>query len=162
MGHSVGIGVLQFRSISALGPVIRQGLKLNEIHASEIHALSQEVRWINGDVRTVEISPVPSFMKTQVITNGLGALRPITLSSLEGGGEENGDHCYVSRLQLSSSISKRSAKYRSPEQKRLIISYRWGTTRDILRQTYLRVYQRGHGPSVFRCEIYRTLPPQFT
>ena len=32
---------------------------------SEIHALSQEVRWINGDVRTVEISPVPSFMEVE-------------------------------------------------------------------------------------------------
>ena len=39
----------------------------------KIHALSQDVRWINGDVRTVEIAPVPSFMrKTHVITNGLG------------------------------------------------------------------------------------------
>ena len=102
---------------------------------SEIHALSQEVRWINGDVRTVEISLVPSFMsKTHVITNGLGALRPIILSSLEGGGAENGDHllCPVCTLDF---YMKRSAKYRSPEQKRLIISYRRGFTRDISRQT---------------------------
>ena len=102
---------------------------------SEIHALSQEVRWINGDVRTVEISPVPSFMsKTHVITNGLGALRQITLNSLEEGGEENGDHllCRVCTLE---SYMKRSTKYRSPEQNRLIISYRRGTTRDISRQT---------------------------
>ena len=84
---------------------------------SEIHVLSQEVRWINGDVRKVKISPVPSFMsKTHVITNGLGTLRPITLSSLEGGGEENGDHllCPVRTLEF---YMKRSAKYRSPEQK---------------------------------------------
>ena len=104
---------------------------------SEIHALSQDVRWINGDVRTVEIAPVPSFMsKTHVITNGLGALRPITLNSLEegGDGEGNGDHllCPVRTLE---SYMKRSTKYRSPDQKRLIISYRRGTTRDISRQT---------------------------
>ena len=90
---------------------------------------------MDGDVRKVEISPVPSFMrKTSRITNGLGALRPITLSSLEGGGEENGDHllCPVRTLEF---YMKRTAKYSSPEQKRLIISYRRGITRDILRQT---------------------------
>ena len=82
---------------------------------SEIHALSQEVRWINGDVRTVEISPVPSFMsQTHVITNGLGALRPITLSSLEGGGEENRDYllCPICTLEF---YTKRSVKYRSTD-----------------------------------------------
>ena len=104
---------------------------------SEVHALSQDVRWINGDVRTVEIAPVPSFMsKTHVITNSLGALRPISLSSLKEGrdGEGNGDHllCPVSTIE---SYMKRSTKYRSPYQKRLIISYRRDTTRDISRQT---------------------------
>ena len=73
---------------------------------SEIHALSQGVRWINGDVRTVEIAPVTSFMsKTHVITSGLGALRPITLSSLEEGGDRewNGDYllCPVRTLRSS-------------------------------------------------------------
>ena len=56
---------------------------------SEIHALFRDVRWLSGNDHRVEISPVPSFMiKTHVSTNGLGALRPITLSALPESQEE--------------------------------------------------------------------------
>ena len=47
------------------------------------HALAKDVRWLSGAVRAVEISPVPEFLsKTHMKTNGLGALRPLMISSL--------------------------------------------------------------------------------
>ena len=50
----------------------------------ELHALAKDVRWLSGTVRTVEISPVPEFVsKTHMKTNGLGALKPILISSLD-------------------------------------------------------------------------------
>ena len=47
-------------------------------------ALAKDARWLSGAVRTVEISPVPEFLsKTHMKTNGLGALRPLTISLLD-------------------------------------------------------------------------------
>ena len=105
---------------------------------SKIHALSRDVRWLSGDVRMVEISPVPSFMsKTHVSTNGLGALRPITLSALPESQEKgvgDGDQllCPVRTLEA---YMNRSSEYRSADQKRLTISYRRGTVWNISKQT---------------------------
>ena len=50
----------------------------------ELHALAMDVRWLSSAVCAVEISPVPEFLsKTYVKTNGLGALRPLIISSLD-------------------------------------------------------------------------------
>ena len=86
----------------------------------------------------VEILPVSSFLdKTHVSTNGLEAMRPITLSSLPESQEEgmgDGDQllCPVCTLEA---YMKRSLEYRSADQERLIIFYRRGTVRDISKQT---------------------------
>ena len=84
-----------------------------EKRRSKIHALSQEVRWINGDIRTVKISPIPSFMRK---THHQWSRGPETNHSQLAGrgwsGEENGDH----RVRTLESNMKRASKYRSPEQ----------------------------------------------
>ena len=104
---------------------------------SEIHALSRDVPWLNGDVRSVEISPVPEFLsKTHMITNGLGALKPIILSSLDEVVDlEDNEERLLYSVHTFEYYMKRSAQYRLPEQERLFISYRRETVRDILRQT---------------------------
>ena len=104
---------------------------------SELHALAKDVRWLNGAVRAVEISPVPEFLsKTHVKTNGIGALRPLTISSLDEAveSEDNEERLFCAVRTLEVYLS-RSDQYRSPEQKRLFISYRRGTVKDISRQT---------------------------
>ena len=102
-----------------------------------MHALAKDVRWLSGAVRTVEISPVPEFLsKTHIKTNGLGALRSLTISSLDEvvHSEDNEERllCPVRNLEA---YLKRSDQYRSPEQKRFFISYRRGTVKDISKQT---------------------------
>lgn len=104
---------------------------------SELHALSRNVRWIRGKGKSVELSPVPEFIsKTQIATAGLGALRPITLQSLDemAGPEGKGDKllCPVRALAY---YLDRSSHYRSSEQRLLFISYRRGMVKDIARQT---------------------------
>ena len=87
----------------------------------EIHPLSQDVRWINGDVRRVEIAPVPYFMsKTRVITSNIEALRP-TLSEFDEieDVEANKDHLMCPARTLECNM-KRSTKCRSPDQKILL------------------------------------------
>ena len=92
------------------------GKKRSEI---QIHALSRNVRWLSGDVRMVEISPVSSFMsKTHVSINGPGALRPITLSALPESQEEevgDGDQllCPVRTLEA---YMNRSSEHRSDKK----------------------------------------------
>ena len=103
----------------------------------ELHALAKDVRWLSGAVRAVEISPVPEFLsKTHVKTNGLGALRQLTVSSLDGAleSEDNEERLSCPGRTLEAYLS-RSDQYRSPEQKRLFISYHRGTVKDISRQT---------------------------
>ena len=103
----------------------------------ELHALAKDVRWLSGAVRAVEISPVPEFLsKTHVKTNGLGALRPLTVSSLDGAVEsEDNEERLLCPVRTLEAYLSRSDQYRSPEQKRLFISYRRGTVKDISRQT---------------------------
>ena len=86
--------------------------------------------------------------KTHVITNGLGALRPITLSSLEEGGEENGDHllCPIWTLEF---YMKRSAKYRSPEQETPSVA-----------DVFLRRCVKGRRMGVPQC-VHQTLCSKF-
>ena len=96
---------------------------------SELHALSHEVRWINADVRSVELSPVPDFLsKTHVATNGLGAFQPVVLRSLDSAvGQDNSEEKLLCPVRTLSFYLQRSGEYRSPEQKRLFISYRRGS-----------------------------------
>ena len=103
----------------------------------ELHALAKDVRWLSGAVRAVEISPVPEFLsKTHVKTNGLGALRPLTVSSLDVAVEsEDNEERLLCPVRTLEAYLSRSDQYRSPEQKRLFISYRRGTVKDISRQT---------------------------
>ena len=42
-------------------------------HRSKLHALSYAIRWINADVRSVQLSQIPDFMsETHVAAYGLG------------------------------------------------------------------------------------------
>ena len=88
-------------------------------------------------VRTVEISPVPEFLsKTHIKTNGLTALRPLTISSLdEVVDSEDNEERLLWPVRTLEAYLKRSDQYRSPEQKCLFISYRRGTVTDISKQT---------------------------
>ena len=83
---------LDWKQLSDKDITLKTGILLALVtgkRRSEIYALSRNVRWLSGDVRMVEISPVPSFMsKTHVSTNGLGTLRTITLSALPESQEE--------------------------------------------------------------------------
>ena len=130
---------------------------------SEIHALSRDVRWLSGDICMVEISPVPSFMsKTHVSTNGLGALRPITLSALPESQEEgvgDGDQllCAVRTLEA---YMNHSSEYRSAEQERLIISYR-GILFEIFRNRQFLDTSRRQYYWPTRMRLRQTFPPQF-
>ena len=69
-------------------------------------------------------------------TNGLGALRPLTISSLDEAveSEYNEESLLCTGRTLEAYLSC-SDQYRSPEQKRLFFSYRRGTVKDISRQT---------------------------
>ena len=66
----------------------------------------------------------------------LGALRPLTVSSLDGALEsEDNEERLLCPVRTLEAYLSRSDQYRSPEQKRLFISYRRGTVKDISRQT---------------------------
>ena len=100
---------------------------------SELHALSAEVRWVEGDTDGVELAPVPAFVsKTQVSTDGLGALKPFVVPALQSEEEKDRLLCPVATL---AKYLERTAKFRSPSQKRLIISHRQGAIKDITQQT---------------------------
>ena len=103
---------------------------------SEIHALSKDVRWLNGDVRSVEISPVPEFLsKTHMITNGLGALKPITLSSLDEVSGFRGQRRNVSCARSAPSNTTWSGRRSTGRRSRKdcsshTVGEQWGTSRD--------------------------------
>ena len=104
---------------------------------SELHALSADVRWIKGEVRTVELTPLPDFVsKTHLASAGLGALRPIQLKALdEFAGPEGKDDKLLCPVRTLRYYLDRTHKYRSDSQKRLFISYRRGTVDDVSKQT---------------------------
>ena len=69
-------------------------------------------------------------------TSGLGALRPLTISSLDVDVEsEDNEERLLCPVRTLEAYLSRSDQYRSPEQKHLFISYRRGTVKDISRQT---------------------------
>ena len=69
-------------------------------------------------------------------TNGLGALRPLTISLLdEVEDSEDNEERLLCPVRILEAYLKRSDQYRSPEQKPLFISNRRGTVKDILKQT---------------------------
>ena len=87
----------------------------------ELHVLAKDVRWLSGTVRTVEISPVTEFLsKTHMKTNGLGALRPLAISSLEEVVDlQDNEERLLCPLRTLEAYLKRSDHNISPEQKRL-------------------------------------------
>ena len=78
-----------------------------------------EVRWSKGADKGMELKPVPSFVsKTQLSSNGLGALKPFfipALDSLAGDDDKKRLLCPVRCLKY---YLKRIEAYRSPEQKK--------------------------------------------
>lgn len=103
----------------------------------ELHALCRELKWVKGEHRKVQISPNPNFIsKTHMATNGLGALKPIIISSLD---EITGPNDTVERLlcpvRTLRYYLKRSDEYRSSEQRLLFISYQRGINKDICKQS---------------------------
>ena len=105
----------------------------------ELHALTKNVRWLSGAVRTVEILQVAKFLsKTHMKTNGLGALRSLTMSSFDEIVDlEDNEKRLLCPVRTLKAYMKRSDQYRSPEQKRLFISYRRGTEKDISKHIVL-------------------------
>ena len=93
---------------------------------SELHALTQDVEWISqGDSRSVVLHPDPAFVrKTQLSSRGLGALRSFSVQAIDSASlpltEEDKLLCPVRTLSFYLDIVK---EFRSPAQKRLIISY---------------------------------------
>ena len=104
---------------------------------SELHALSAEVKWIKGGLRTAELMPVADFVsKTHMATAGLGALKPIVLGSLDDmAGPEGKEEKLLCPVRTLAYYLERSKEYRSECQKRLFISYRRGMSKDISKQT---------------------------
>ena len=106
---------------------------------SELHALSTEVKWIKGGLRTAELTPVADFVsKTHMAMAGLGALKPIVLRSLDDmAGSEGKEEKLLCPVHTLAYYLERSKEYRSECQKRLFISYRRGMSKDISKQTIL-------------------------
>ena len=108
---------------------------------SELHALMQEVEWISqGESRSVVLHPDPAFVsKTQLSSKGLGALRPFSVQAIDSASlsltEEDKLVCPVRTLSL---YLDRVKEFRSPAQKRLIISYQRGLEKDLSSQTISR------------------------
>ena len=104
---------------------------------SELHAISKNFKWIKGDVRKIELSPVPEFLsKTHLATAGLGAFKPIALTSLDDfAGPEGKEERLLCPVRALAYYIKRSSEYRTETQEKLFISYRRGMSKDISKQT---------------------------
>ena len=108
---------------------------------SELHALTQDVEWISqGESRSVVLHPDPAFVsKTQLSSRGLGALRPFSVQAIDSASlsltEEDKLLCPVRTLLF---YLDRVKEFRSPAQKRLIISYQRGLEKDLSSQTISR------------------------
>ena len=86
------------------------------------------------------LHPDPAFVsKTQLSSRGLGALRPFSVQAIDSASlpltEEDKLLCPVRTL---SSYLDRVKEFRSPAQKRLIISYQRGLEKDLSSQTISR------------------------
>ena len=93
----------------------------------ELHALQHGVRWIKGKYRQVELIPSPGLISKTQPAADVGALRQFTLSSLdELVGPEGKKEILLCPLRTLCYYLKRSDEYRSPNQKKLFISYRRG------------------------------------
>ena len=105
---------------------------------SKLHALTQEVEWISqGESRSVVLHPDPAFVsKIQLSSKGLGALRPFSVQAIDSASlslmEEDKLLCPVRMLPF---YLDRVNEFRSPAQKRLIISYQRGLEKDLSSQT---------------------------
>ena len=100
---------------------------------SELHALSANVQWMKGEETGVLLSPLAEFVsKTHIASRGLGALQPITVPSLCGETQTDRLLCPVKTLEQ---YLQRTSQFRAPTQKRLFISFRRGTIKDISPQT---------------------------
>ena len=97
---------------------------------NEFHALSYDVCWINAEVQTAELSPLSDFLsKTQVF-------QPVVLKSYDNTADQgNSEEKLLCPVRTLSYYLQRSNEYRSPELKRLFISYRRDTTKDFNKQS---------------------------
>ena len=109
---------------------------------SELHALTQDVEWrvSQGESRSVVLHPDPAFVsKTQLSSRGLGALMPFSVQAIHSASlsltEEDKLLCQVRTLSF---YMDRVKEFRSPAQKRLIISYQRGFEKDLSSQTISR------------------------
>lgn len=104
---------------------------------SELNAFSKAVQWVGDPPTAVELTPVPEFVsKTHVVTDGLGALRSVSIPALPPD-ENNEDEsasllCPVLCLRH---YLRRTDSFRAPTQRKLFISYNRGVTKDLSKQT---------------------------
>ena len=107
----------------------------------ELHAIENRVLKVTGNWDEVALRPVPEFVgKTHHATQGRGTFKEIVIPSLAKLGEASADTalCPVHTLRQ---YVHTANQYRSPSQKRLIISWVQGRTGDISKQAishYLR------------------------
>ena len=102
----------------------------------ELHALENNVRLVNGSWDEIALRPHPSFLgKSHFVTSGAGTFKEIVipaLSSVPGSQYVDLALCPVHTLRA---YLKLSETYRSPAQKRLIISFMKGRELDISAQS---------------------------
>ena len=100
---------------------------------SELHALTQNVRWVNGESKAVELSIHPDFVgKTHLTSKGPGSFRSVSLKALQ---EADGQDLLLCPVRTLEAYLDRSKHYRSPGQQKLIIPYRRGSFKDLSKQT---------------------------
>ena len=100
---------------------------------SELHALTQNVRWVNGESKEVELSIHLDFVgKTHLTSKGPGSFRSVSLKALQ---EADGQDLLLCPVRTLEAYLDRSKHYRSPGQHKLIIPYRRGSVKDLSKQT---------------------------
>ena len=100
---------------------------------SELHALTRNVSWVNGESREVQLSIHPDFVgKTHLTSKGPGSFRSVSVKALQ---EADGQDLLLCPVRTLEAYLDRSKHYRSPDQHKLIIPYRRGSVKDLSKQT---------------------------
>ena len=88
---------------------------------------------MNGEQSEALIYPDPAFIsKTHLSSNGLGALQPVLVRSLdEAIPNEDNEERLLCPIRTLKQYLKRTSQYRCSEQKKLIISHQRGLNKDI-------------------------------
>ena len=103
---------------------------------SELHALTREVKFVQGEKSGVTLVPHLSFVsKTQLKTSNLGALKSIFIPDLITSGVSDRSECILCPVTCLRYYLARSDKYRGSDQKRLIISWVKGNSKDVVKMT---------------------------